>query len=120
MSDATFYDRMNTIYQFIKPFLDKKKKMFIFEEYGAFKSTFCFWENEAKKRNSSKKRKNHIPDLDYLNLRSKSMKRAASSEKVPWSICKLCRFVSSCVCAKYHPGLSSPFKHSIVSNDSVS
>ena len=24
LSDATFYDRINTIYQFIKPFLDKK------------------------------------------------------------------------------------------------
>ena len=33
-SDATFYDLINTIYQFIKPFLDKK--MSIFEEYGAF------------------------------------------------------------------------------------
>ena len=25
LSDATIYDRINTIYQFIKPFLDKKK-----------------------------------------------------------------------------------------------
>ena len=24
LSDATYYDRINTIYQFIKPFLDKK------------------------------------------------------------------------------------------------
>ena len=24
LSDATFYDHINTIYQFIKPFLDKK------------------------------------------------------------------------------------------------
>ena len=24
LSDATFYDRINTIHQFIKPFLDKK------------------------------------------------------------------------------------------------
>ena len=30
------YDCINTIYQFIKPFLDNK--MSIFEEYGAFKS----------------------------------------------------------------------------------
>ena len=36
LSDATFYDLINTIYQFIKPFLDKK--MSIFEEYGAFKA----------------------------------------------------------------------------------
>ena len=35
LSDATFYDLINTIYQFIKPFLDAK--MSIFEEYGAFK-----------------------------------------------------------------------------------
>ena len=34
MSDATFYDCVNTIYQFIKPFLDNK--MSVFEEYGAF------------------------------------------------------------------------------------
>ena len=30
----TFYDRINTIYQYIRPSLDKK--MSIFEEYGAF------------------------------------------------------------------------------------
>ena len=34
LSGATFYDCINTIYQFIKPFLDNK--MSIFEEYGAF------------------------------------------------------------------------------------
>ena len=36
---------------------------------------------------------------------------------------KICRFRSSCACIKYHPGLCSPFIHSIVSvvsNDSVS
>ena len=35
LSDATFYDCINTIYYFIKHFLDKKK-MSTFEEYGAF------------------------------------------------------------------------------------
>ena len=34
---ATFYDCINTIYQFIKPFLDNK--MSIFERYGAFEAT---------------------------------------------------------------------------------
>ena len=34
LSGATFYDRINTIHQFIKPFFDNK--MSIFEEYGAF------------------------------------------------------------------------------------
>ena len=34
LSDVTFYDCINTIYQFTKPFLDNK--MPIFEEYGAF------------------------------------------------------------------------------------
>ena len=34
-SGATFYDCINTIYQFIKPFLEIK--MSILEEYGAFK-----------------------------------------------------------------------------------
>ena len=32
LSGATFYDCINTIYQFINPFLDNK--MSIFEEYG--------------------------------------------------------------------------------------
>ena len=41
MSDATFYDCINTIYQFIKFFLDNK--MSIFEEYGAFKRIGCSW-----------------------------------------------------------------------------
>ena len=44
LSEATFYDRINTIYQFIKPFLDKKWS--IFEEYGAFNMLFvleCFF-----------------------------------------------------------------------------
>ena len=36
LSGATFYDCINTIYQFIKPFLDDK--MSVFEEYGAFKA----------------------------------------------------------------------------------
>ena len=33
---------------------------------------------------------------------------------------KIRRFRSSCACTKYHPGLCSPFIHSVVSNDSVS
>ena len=36
LSDATFYDPINTMYQFIKPFLDKK--ISYFEEYGVFKA----------------------------------------------------------------------------------
>ena len=36
LAGATCYDRINTIYQFIKPFSDKKK-LSIFEDYGAFK-----------------------------------------------------------------------------------
>ena len=35
LSDATFYDHINTIYQFIKPFLDNE--MSICEEYRAVK-----------------------------------------------------------------------------------
>ena len=33
---------------------------------------------------------------------------------------KMCRFRSSCTCAKYHLGHCSSFIHSVVSNDSVS
>ena len=39
LSDATFYDHINTIYQYIKPFLDKKNVFFL--EYGAL-STLLF------------------------------------------------------------------------------
>ena len=46
-------------------------------------------------------------------------KCSESSEKVPSSMLKMCGFISSCICAKSHTGQSSPFKHSIVSNDSV-
>ena len=42
------------------------------------------------------------------------------AEQVPSNMRKLRRFRSSCACAKYQPGLCSPFIHSIVSNDSVS
>ena len=28
LSDATFYEHINTIYKFIKPFLDKKKNVY--------------------------------------------------------------------------------------------
>ena len=40
LSDATFYNCINTIYQFIKPFLDNR--MSLFEEYGAFKVSSYF------------------------------------------------------------------------------
>ena len=41
------------------------------------------------------------------------------SEKVLSNMCKMRRFISSCECAKYHPGLCPLFIHSLVSNDSV-
>ena len=40
LSDNTFYDCINTIYQFVKPFLETK--MSVFEEYGAFKVIFKY------------------------------------------------------------------------------
>ena len=45
---------------------------------------------------------------------------AMSSEKMPLSICKMCRFRSSCTCVKSYPSFCSPFIHSVISNDSVS
>ena len=36
LSDATFYDRIDTICQFIKPFM--ANKMSVIEKYGAFKT----------------------------------------------------------------------------------
>ena len=44
---------------------------------------------------------------------------AAPSKKVPSNISKMCWLRSSCIYAKYHLGLCSPFTHSVVSNDSV-
>ena len=44
---------------------------------------------------------------------------AGSSEKMPSSMLKMCGFTSSCTCAKSHPGICSPFKQSVVFNDSV-
>ena len=52
LSDATFYHCINTIHQFIKSFLDKKK-MSIFEEYGVFK------------RSEGQIRRRHITALIY-------------------------------------------------------
>ena len=40
LSGATFYECINTIYQFIKPFL--VNKMSVFEEYGAFNMS-VYW-----------------------------------------------------------------------------
>ena len=39
--------------------------------------------------------------------------------KVPSNMRKMCGFMSSCTCAKYHPGICAPLKHSIGSGDSV-
>ena len=43
-----------------------------------------------------------------------------ASEKVPMSFHKMCRFTSSCTCAKNHLSLYTSFIHSVVSSDSVS
>ena len=55
-------------------------------------------------------------------LCGRNFKMAMSSENMFSSMHKMCRFRSSCACAKYHPGLCSPCIYSIdlVSNDSVS
>ena len=47
LSDAKFYDRINTIYQFIKLFLDNKAS--ILEKHGAFKQDFYVsrWRTES-------------------------------------------------------------------------
>ena len=63
---------------------------------------------------------------DFMNLQADlglcclRMKWASSSKKIPSSMLKICRFISSCTCANYHTGFCSPFIHSLVSNDSVS
>ena len=49
LSGATFYDCINTIYQFIKPFLDNKKSSF--EEYGAFKASLTLRDLYTRKSN---------------------------------------------------------------------
>ena len=55
------------------------------------------------------------------NLLYESLGQAAArSEKVSSTMCKMCRFTSSCICSKFHPGLCSPFIHSVASIDSDS
>ena len=46
--------------------------------------------------------------------------RATSSQEVPSNMHKMCLFRLNWACAKYHPGLCSPFIHSAIYNDSVS
>ena len=45
---------------------------------------------------------------------------ATSSQNLPSNIHKIGRFLLSCHVQSNHPGLCSPFIHSVVSNDSVS
>ena len=54
LSDATFYDSINTIHQFVKSFLDKNV-YFFFQEYGAFKLFF-----HKKEQKTKKNKKKHI------------------------------------------------------------
>ena len=51
MSDATFYDRITTIYRFIKPFLDKKNI-----------------ENKKKKKKKKKKKRLFLRHMEPLRL----------------------------------------------------
>ena len=60
------------------------------------------WPRQMKKKEKNKKQKN----------KNKNNKQTSN-------IHKMRSFRSSCACAKYHPGVCSPFIHSIVSNDSV-
>ena len=56
--------------------------------------------------------------LGYISKHSISW--VVSNEKLPSNMCKMRRFRSSYACAKYHPGLCSPFIHSVVANDFAS
>ena len=58
--------------------------------------------------------------LNLLNTNTRDDIRAASGEKVPSNMRKMRTSRSSYECAKYHPGISSPFLYFVVSNDSVS
>ena len=46
LSDGTFIDSINTIYQAINPFLDNK--MSLFEEYGSFKRDILLLDGQFK------------------------------------------------------------------------
>ena len=51
-----------------------------------------------------------LPRVLSVNLRHRVAALAAP--------CETCLFLrSSCACANFHPGLCSPFSHSVVSND---
>ena len=47
------------------------------------------------------------------------IKWTASSKNVPSNLPNVCRFRSSCPCAKYHLGLCTPFIYSVAANNSV-
>ena len=58
LSGATFYDYINTMYEFIKSFLDDK--LSVFEEYGAFNLLSNF-ASEAREINYFAKGGNVLP-----------------------------------------------------------
>ena len=57
---------------------------------------------------------NHLQPVDMDCVKGKKWLQTGA-----FLTCKMHRFRSSCACAKYHPGLCSPFIHSVVSNESV-
>ena len=72
----------------------------------------CFWSDWEKVQADRTRRCTYSPRRHPITW-------AASSEQVTSSMRTMCGFTSSCTCAKSHPGIYSPFKHSIVANDSV-
>ena len=58
--------------------------------------------------------RNYRPLKNAQNLLNKPVIR-----KHTLSMCKMCRFTSSCTCAKSYPGIGFLFEHYVVFNDSV-
>ena len=67
--------------------------------------------------------RNAVPRLKFncSSLSTLNNLNGPSQAKMSLRICAaICAVGSSCACAKYHPGLCSPFIHSIVANESIS
>ena len=90
---------------------------------------FCKLPNKQKKKKKKKKKNisQWIRSSQWLQDKDKIFKwmrnaqtwqvRLDGPRKVPLHVRKMRRLISSCACAKYRPGICSPFIDSVVSND---
>ena len=74
------------------------------------------WSMDGSVTGDSKRRKTANKKIKEEGKKFNKSKRAVSSEKVPTKMHKMCRFISSCAIARYHPGFCSPLRKHAYSN----